>query len=496
MKGLIDQTLANCYRVDAFLGSGGMGTVYRVWDKNRAAYLALKVLRGDLRKNPDLFKRLQDEAEALSMLQHPHIVRSYGLEQDDSLAFILMDYIQGISLEKLIKEKEQAFALPEVIELFKPICTALHYAHSQGIVHCDVKPANILIDQNKCVLLTDFGLARFADERRMQETRYGGTPAYMSPEQVLRKEILPQSDIYALGVILFEMFTGGKRPFRGEQASFSGNTPEKVRWEHVYGVVPSLQEFEPSILPGLDDLVQRCLDKSPENRYASTLDVLNALQRINLGASSQPQPKVLPVVVSPMRDLIPARPLPPLQKPKKKAFRFSPFWFVLGFFAVFFVALLTLLPPINGSVLPDQDVLKVPDLDTVALEDPVMKPEPGQTYTYTLHLDTPKRLRWGYPWCATSQQLLEDNLSKMNFTFVDQNQQAIGLEKFSTFDYSIANTKVCRVYYRYVIENWQDGRYSLATDLTFTEPVFDGQDTYPAGTVRYRYDIQIGVSGP
>lgn len=125
-----------------------------------------------------------------------------------------------------------------------------------------------------------------------------------------------------------------------------------------------------------------------------------------------------------------------------------------------------------------------------------MKPEPGQTYTYTLHLDTPKRLRWGYPWCATSQQLLEDNLSKMNFTFVDQNQRAIELEQFSSFDYSVANTHVCRVYYLYVIEDWPDGRYSLATDLTFTEPVFDGQDTYPAGTVRYRYDIQIGVSGP
>jgi hypothetical protein len=330
----------------------------------------------------------------------------------------------------------------------------------------------------------------------MQDARYGGTPAYMSPEQIQRETVLPQSDIYALGVILFEMFTSGERPFCGEQASFSGNTPEKVCWEHVYGIVPSLQEFEPSILPELDNLVQRCLDKSPENRFASSLDVLNALQRINLGEKSQPQPQMSPVVVShPKRNLIPARPLPPLSKPANTILRFSPFWFVLGVTAILFVVLLMLLPPRNGPVLP-QDVLKVPDLDTIALEDPVMKPEPGQTYAYTLVLDKPRQLRWGYPWCATSQQLLEDNLSKMDFTFVDQNQKIIGLEQFSTFDYSIASTKVCRVYYRYVIEDWPDGRYSLATDLTFTEPVFDGQDTYPVGTVRYRYDIQIGVSGP
>jgi serine/threonine protein kinase len=279
MDNLVGQILLDRYHVEGFIGRGGMAEVYRVWDKERAACLAMKVLREDLAEDLVFLRRFRREAQTLARLQHPHIVRFYGLEQDGSLAFMLMDFVEGTNLRRRIFQQHgRGMELETVLTYLQPICSALHYAHQQGMVHCDIKPGNVLIDNAERVFVTDFGIARMMDTATL--TMVGlGTPAYMGPELVRGGEPRPQSDIYALGVILYEMLTGGERPFTGSQAHTTGSTTEKVLWEQLYLNPPSPRRYNPDISANLEQVVLTCLSKDAAQRYQTALDVLNALQQ-------------------------------------------------------------------------------------------------------------------------------------------------------------------------------------------------------------------------
>jgi serine/threonine protein kinase len=275
---LIGQTLLGRYRVDAFIGRGGMAEVYKVWDTKRAVPLAMKLLREDLAEDKIFLRRFKREARTLSNLQHPNIVRLYGLEQDGDLAFMLMDYVEGTTLRKEIFHAKKAISVERVLEVMRPVCSALHYAHQMGMVHCDAKPGNIMIEHTGRVLVTDFGISRMTDAATA--TMVGmGTPAYMAPEQARGQDPTPQTDIYALGVVLFEMLTGGERPFTGEQAETTGSTSEKVRWEQIHFEPPSPRKWNPGILPKVEALVLKCLEKDPTKRWRSALEMLNALEK-------------------------------------------------------------------------------------------------------------------------------------------------------------------------------------------------------------------------
>ncbi len=280
MPNLIGQTLAGRYQVKQFIGQGGMAEVYKVWDQERATYLALKLLREELAHDVIFLRRFRREANTLARLQHPHIIRFYGLEQDKFLAFMLMDYVEGENLKKnIFRNQGQGFSLRKTVNIIRPICSALGYAHRLGLVHCDLKPGNIMINKHGEVLLADFGIARMTGASTA--TMVGiGTPAYMAPEQVRGLDPIPQIDIYALGVVLFEMLTGGERPFTGERAKITGTTNVKVQWEQVNLIPPSPREYNPKILPGLESIVLTCLAKNPQDRYQTPLDIYNALKLV------------------------------------------------------------------------------------------------------------------------------------------------------------------------------------------------------------------------
>jgi formylglycine-generating enzyme required for sulfatase activity len=280
MTNLLGQTIADRYRVDEFLGRGGMAEVYKVWDQRRATFLALKLLHEDLALDRVFIRRFKREADNLARLQHPHIVRFYGLEQEDRLAFMLLDYVEGETLKHKIFDAAGPMRVVEIQKVTRAVCSALQFAHSEGLVHCDIKPANIMIDQHGNVLLSDFGIARLTDAATA--TMVGaGTPAYMAPEQIKGLNPVPQTDIYALGVVLFEMFTGGERPFIGDQAQTTGTSGEKVRWEQVNLEPPSPREYNPDLSPELEDVVQKCLAKETDERYENPLDLFNALECIS-----------------------------------------------------------------------------------------------------------------------------------------------------------------------------------------------------------------------
>ena len=146
-----------------YLGRGGMAQVYKVWDKQRTTHLALKLLHEDLGEDKVFLRRFKREADTLSRLSHPNIVQFYGLEQEDYKVFMLMDYIEGSTLRRKIFRKERPYSAVEVRRIIQPLCSALNYAHNLGLIHCDIKPGNVMINDFNQVLLADFGISRFAD---------------------------------------------------------------------------------------------------------------------------------------------------------------------------------------------------------------------------------------------------------------------------------------------------------------------------------------------
>lgn len=277
MDLLIGRLIKNRYRVDSFIGRGGMADVFKVWDTQRASFLAMKLLHEDLAIDRVFLRRFVREAKTLAKLQHPNIVRFYGLEQDGPLAFILLDFIDGVSLKRKIFDARGPMPFSKILTIFSAVCGAIQFAHFKGLVHCDLKPSNIMIDTTGKVFVTDFGIARMTDAATA--TMVGaGTPAYMAPEQVRGKDPTPQTDVYALGIVLFEMLTAGERPFVGDHATITGSTREKVRWEQVHQRPPSLKKWNSDISVEVEDVVIKCLSKDPEDRFQNASDLFDELR--------------------------------------------------------------------------------------------------------------------------------------------------------------------------------------------------------------------------
>ena len=278
---LIGQVLLEQFRVDAFVAAGGMGSVYRVWDLKRSVPLAMKILHTDLADDPTVFRRFKREANALKNLAHPNIVPFYGLHEVQDFHFLLEGYINGPTLKDVLRRGGgQALPVPEALAYLKAVCAALGYAHAKGVVHCDIKPANVMIDAGGSIYLTDFGIARHSDSTT---TTMGGagTPAYMAPEQVRGEAVSPATDIYALGVMLFEMLTG-QRPFRGETTSGGGKSldgstaAERIRAAHLTQPPPDPRRLNPSLPPGLSAVLAQAMEKDPRRRYPGTMAFFNA----------------------------------------------------------------------------------------------------------------------------------------------------------------------------------------------------------------------------
>ena len=278
MQNLIGKVLLERYHIQEMIGRGGMAEVYKVWDSERMVHLALKAIHEDLATDRIFLRRFKREAQTLSKLQHPNIVRFYGLEQSGALSFMLMDFVDGHSLKRLIFDQDgRPLPAGQVRKVLRAVCGALKFAHGQGFVHADIKPANIMQEPSGRVLLMDFGIARMSDVTTA--TMVGmGTPAYMAPEQVKGLDPTPQTDIYALGIVLYEMLTGGERPFTGERAEMTGSLSEKVRWEQLNLEPLPPEQFNPNLSPALVEVINKCLAKDPRERYADSLELLNAVE--------------------------------------------------------------------------------------------------------------------------------------------------------------------------------------------------------------------------
>jgi serine/threonine protein kinase len=261
------------YEVEKELGRGSMGMVYQAYDPQIDRRVALKVLRPDLVTSEGFVQRFLKEARAIGRLSHPNIVVVHDVGSDQGTIYIAMELLAGEPFHEVMREKE--FNEKEIAALGSQAARVLDYAHQQGIVHRDIKPSNIMLGPDGQIKITDFGIAHIEDPSAPQQTRAGevlGTPAYMSPEQVLGKPVDGRSDIYSLGGILYELSTGA-RPFRGENlaAIFMAVTQETP---------PEPARLRPSISSELSRIIMKCLGKSPEERFQTGKELAEALDGV------------------------------------------------------------------------------------------------------------------------------------------------------------------------------------------------------------------------
>lgn len=303
MPDLTGQILLHRYQVQAFLGRGGMAEVYRAWDRQRAAAVALKVLNEDLAGDYVFLRRFAREAQALARLDHPHIVRFFGFEETPDQAFLVMDYIEGVTLRRELKRLGRPMTLAETLAVLQPVCGALDYAHTLGVIHCDIKPANIFIERGGRVVLGDFGIARLSESATVTLST-PGTPAYMAPEQCLAAPLDGRADVYSLGIMVYEMLTLD-RPFKGETYSTQGSQAERVRWEQINLPPPALLRANRALSPEVNAVVLRALEKDPARRWPTARAFWEALAAVD-GAGLAAALPIYEPVETPPADTAPA----------------------------------------------------------------------------------------------------------------------------------------------------------------------------------------------
>jgi tetratricopeptide (TPR) repeat protein/predicted Ser/Thr protein kinase len=265
------------YRVKSLLGIGGMGAVYLVHDKDLDRDVALKLIRSDIADDPDSLERFKREIQLSSRVTHPNVLRVFDLGESDGIKFLTMQFVDGRDLSTILK-KQGKLPTDRLIRVFRQVAEGLKAAHDQGVIHRDLKPQNIMIDSQDRVYVTDFGLAKHADQSGMTQTgAVIGTPFYMSPEQVKGDSVDQRSDIYAIGVILYQMAAG--------VVPFTGATPFEVMMKRVQRPAQPIGELNPDLPRYLQKVIERCMAIDPNLRYQNVAEILSDLDSENVRSS-------------------------------------------------------------------------------------------------------------------------------------------------------------------------------------------------------------------
>jgi eukaryotic-like serine/threonine-protein kinase len=270
----ISPMLNNRYQLLHTLGTGGMAVVYRAYDRMLERPVAIKILRQDFTGDESFRERFRQEARAAANLSHPNIVTVHDFGFDAGRPFIVMEFVPGTDLKTMVKQRGK-FGAEEAINLMVQACEGIGYAHRAGLVHCDVKPHNMLVTPDGRLKVTDFGIARALASIAPDEQSevVWGSPQYFSPEQAAGQAPSPASDVYSLGIILYEMLTG--------QLPFNANDPDELARMHRETRPVPPRRYNPQITPTLEQILLKVLSKEPSQRYRSA-DQLGRVLR-NLG---------------------------------------------------------------------------------------------------------------------------------------------------------------------------------------------------------------------
>jgi len=301
---MIGQTLGQ-YKIVNLLGKGGMATVYRAYQESVGRDVAFKVIKADLSELDQFSERFKREAHTVAGLSHPHILKVFDYGRHESVVYLVMELMTGGSLTELIRS--DTLTLSATTRLLEQISGALDYAHRRGIIHRDLKPANVLIDEDQNAFLTDFGIAKLLNTNTglTQTGSVMGTPSYMPPEQWSGGAVDARTDVYALGVMLYEMVVG--------KVPFSADTPFHMMYKHLNEAPPSLVASLPNLPPAVDQVINRALAKNPDDRYGTASDLSNAF-RTALGESVSTASSLINVTTVPSAGATSISSTPPLMR--------------------------------------------------------------------------------------------------------------------------------------------------------------------------------------
>jgi serine/threonine protein kinase len=325
MTGRLIQT----YHIDELLGEGGMGAVYRATDTVLERPVALKMLRAELLNQPQILDRFRSEAQILAKLNHPNVATLYNFVREEGDYYMVMEYVEGQTLEQWLS---QYGSLPTslAVQVVQQALEGLHHAHKRGILHRDLKPANLMVTPEGVVKLTDFGIARIMGSQRMTLVNgLVGTPAYMAPEQIQGLEPSPQSDVHAMGLVLYELLSG--------QVPFAATSPFETMERVMRMVPPALRPQLAHLPPALDEILNKALQKDPANRFADARQFQKALLTVTSYVTAldeadvlayqhpattpsnptpEPKPKPTPVADKTLIDR-PSEPIVPVRPPEQ-----------------------------------------------------------------------------------------------------------------------------------------------------------------------------------
>jgi eukaryotic-like serine/threonine-protein kinase len=269
---VIGTLIGHRFRLDEKIGSGGMSSVYRAFDPTLERWVAIKLMHRDISSDPDQLERFRREARAVAQLNHPHVVTVIDAGEDEGAPYIVFEYVEGETLKDRIRRSGR-LPVAEAVAYAIEIGRALECAHSHRLVHRDVKPQNVLIDPDGRAKVTDFGIARSLEAQGLTAPgRVLGTTDYVSPEQALGHEVTEQSDIYSLGIVLYEMLTG--------EVPFQADTQVAVAMKHVREPLPDVQRRRPEISAALAAVVERATAKETRNRYATVDELVHDLEEV------------------------------------------------------------------------------------------------------------------------------------------------------------------------------------------------------------------------
>ena len=301
------QKINNRYEIVKSIGEGGMANVYLANDKILNRKVAVKVLRGDLSSDDKFIRRFQREALSVSNLSHPNIVEVYDVGEEDGEYYIVMEYIEGKTLKQLLKKRE-SLTLTEVIDIMTQLTDGISHAHESYIIHRDIKPQNIMIQDDGRIKITDFGIAMALNATQLTQTNsVMGSVHYLPPEQASGKGATVKSDIYSMGILMYELLTGTV-PFKGDNAV-------EIALKHMKDKIPSIRKQDPSIPQSVENILLKATAKNPRNRYDTAKemheDLLNCLKEEHANDK-----KI--VFEYPENDIDDNTPITPTTKPKKR----------------------------------------------------------------------------------------------------------------------------------------------------------------------------------
>ncbi len=258
------------YEIHEVIGVGGMAVVYRAYDSIDDRTVAVKILKDEFSQNEEFLRRFRNESKAIAVLSHPNIVKVYDVSIGDRIQYIVEEYIDGITLKEYLDQQKQ-IKWKEAIHFVVQILRALEHAHGKGIVHRDIKPQNIMLLQDGTIKVTDFGIARFShSETRTMTDKAIGSVHYIAPEQARGDYTDEKTDIYSVGVMLYEMLTG-RLPFEADNAV-------SVAIMQLQTDPKPPREIDPSIPEGLEEITLRAMQKDPERRYQSAAEMLRDIE--------------------------------------------------------------------------------------------------------------------------------------------------------------------------------------------------------------------------